>query len=314
MLVLLSALLVHQSRAQQYCASGPSTTLDTNLGQTNLVGDSTSINDSSNCPGTLGPRDLTALVADLSSKVYTLSTTVTTCGGTYTSVSGAWIDYDQNGVFDTNELLGNFTTSKNPSWSFTVPESAKPGKTRLRVQTQETIGSTLNPCASFDFGATKDFSVEIKQAADLYCKSGPTSADDANLGSVTLIGHTRNIRETSDCPGKLGPQNFLDLVADVVRGQSYSISFNITTCGDQFPVLGGCWIDYDRDGIFNSSDLLGYQSGFGVKTIDFTVPTTGTFTGDTVLRVQVQETNSTKLDPCAQFSYGATKDFAITLG
>jgi len=299
----------------QYCPCGPTTTVDTNLGTTTLVGDSKSIADTTDCPGTIGPKDLTTLSADLSSKTYLLTTNVTTCGNSFPTLTGAWIDWNQNTLFEENEVVGPFLSTRGViQWSFTVPTGALSGKTRLRVQAQETSASVINPCASFPYGATKDFSVEVKGGSnDLMCISGPLTNEDSNLGAVTLIGETRNIRDATDCPGQLGPQNFLDQIVDLIRGRSYNISFNVTTCGDSYNTSSAVWIDYDNDLIFSSADLaVTYTKQQGVINAAFTVPT-GSYLGDTVLRVQVQETESLKIDPCATFSYGGTKDFTVTL-
>jgi len=50
------------------------------------------------------------------------------------------------------------------SFAFTVPSNAPNGRTRMRVQVQE-IGSTstttINPCAMFEWGDTKDFTIVV---------------------------------------------------------------------------------------------------------------------------------------------------------
>jgi hypothetical protein len=166
--ILVLSSLVAYSFAQSYCTSGPTTTVDSNLGAVTLQGDSSSISDDTNCPGFIGPKDLTALKADLSpGGSYKLTYTVTTCGNSFPTLAGAWIDYNQNFAFDTNELLGaTFSTSKNAvEQQFVVPAAGADlvfGLTRLRVQVQETQATSLTPCASFPYGATKDFSIEIK--------------------------------------------------------------------------------------------------------------------------------------------------------
>jgi len=107
MSVLFLALLVPV--LSQYCISGPTTTVDGNLGNTSFKGDSKSFMDTSDCPGYIGPRDLTNLFADIHPNGnYTLTYNVTTCGNPFPTVSGAWIDFDQNGSFDPTELLFPF--------------------------------------------------------------------------------------------------------------------------------------------------------------------------------------------------------------
>jgi hypothetical protein len=143
--------------------------------------------DDTNCPGFIGPKDLTALKADLSPGAsYNLIYTVTSCGNSFPTLAGAWIDYNKNFVFDdATERLGAFSTTKNAvTQAFTVPPADGTnvlfGETRLRVQVQETQATTLNPCASFPYGATKDFTVVIKS-------SGGSSGGGMSGGVVFII-------------------------------------------------------------------------------------------------------------------------------
>jgi len=182
-LVVLSSLVAY-TFGQGYCNCGPTTTVDSNLGLVSLVGDGKSITDDSNCPGTIGPKDLTAQVADVApGGTYKLVFTVTTCGNSFPTLAGAWIDWNKNTQFDANELLAPFTTSKNAvEQTFAVPAAGSPdlvyGSTRLRVQVQETQATTLNPCASFPYGATKDFSVSVK---------APGSGSSGGMGGGTIF-------------------------------------------------------------------------------------------------------------------------------
>jgi len=165
--VLILSCLAAYSYGQTYCGSGPTTTVDSNLGAVSLNGDSSSIDDVSNCPGFIGPKDLTALKADVApGGSYKVTFTVTSCGNSFPTLAGAWIDYNKNFLFDDNEKLGPFSTQKNAvEQSFIVPAAGADlvyGETRLRVQVQETQATTLNPCASFPYGATKDFTIEVK--------------------------------------------------------------------------------------------------------------------------------------------------------
>jgi len=182
-LVILS--LAAYSLGQTYCGAGPTTTVDSNLGAVSLTGDGASITDDTNCPGTIGPKDLTAQKADVSpGGSYKITFTVTTCGNSFPTLAGAWIDFNKNFLFDDSEKLGPFSTTKNAvEQTFVVPAAAPDvayGETRLRVQVQETQATTLNPCASFPYGATKDFTIEIKAP-------GSSSSGGMSGGTVFII-------------------------------------------------------------------------------------------------------------------------------
>jgi len=165
-LLVLFSLVAFSLGQEQYCNSGPTTTVDSNLGAVTLNGDSSNIVDDTNCPGTVGPNDLTALKADLSpGGSYKLIYAVTSCGNSFPTLSGAWIDYNRNALFeDPAERLGAFSSAKNTvETTFIVPvgSNLSYGETRLRVQVQETQAVTINPCSSFPYGATKDFGILI---------------------------------------------------------------------------------------------------------------------------------------------------------
>jgi len=160
--------------------------VDSNLGLVTLNGDGQSISDDSNCPGVVGPKDLTALKADLSpGGSYSLTYTVTSCGNSFPTLSGAWIDYNRDLVFADDEKLGAYSTQKNAVIQpFVVPTAAQGlvyGETRMRVQTQETQATTLNPCGNFPYGATKDFTIVLKNP------SGSKGAGSMSGGTIFIL-------------------------------------------------------------------------------------------------------------------------------
>jgi len=142
---------------------------------------------------------------------------------------------------------------------------------------------------------------------------------DSNVGETRLTGQSKSIADTTNCPGSLGVQYLTAQVADLVPGLSYSLMFTETTCGNVYPTLAGAWIDFNGDKTFSTAEALApFSPGKGAITIPFTVPTTDNATspslpGVTRLRVQVQETYQTYIDPCGVFSYGGTKDFGIII-
>ncbi|MDN3723221.1 GEVED domain-containing protein [Aequorivita sp. SDUM287046] len=72
-----------------------------------------------------------------------------------------WIDYNQNGTFDSNELVvnRNSTSSGTLSTNFTIPTSALPGPTRMRVSMKYNASQTA--CESFSYGEVEDYTVNI---------------------------------------------------------------------------------------------------------------------------------------------------------
>jgi len=187
-LFFLSVFLVSRALAQTYCSPGPTTTVDGNLGKVIFQGDSKLITDLTDCPGYVGARDLTTLIADIHvGGSYLLEYNVTTCGNVFPTVSGAWIDFDQNLSFDATESL--FTPNRSNGWVSTrfviAPTTlVKQGMTRMRVQVQETSSTNpLDPCSRFAYGGTKDFNISIGGGGG----SGSSSSSGMSGGSIFLI-------------------------------------------------------------------------------------------------------------------------------
>jgi len=153
--------------------------------------------------------------------------------------------------------------------------------------------------------------------AQTYCQPGPTTTVDGNLGKVVFKGDNRDISDSLDCPGYIGARDLTNLWADIHIGGIYELQYNVTTCGNTFPTVSGAWIDFDRNGSFDSSEVLflPFNRSNGWVTTRITInPSSTVLYGMTRMRVQVQETSSTNpLDPCARFAYGGTKDFNVSI-
>jgi len=82
-------------------------------------------------------------------------------GAAYPEWWSIYIDYNQDGIFDTNELVydaGAYTTAV--SGSFVVPGSIPTGSTRVRIIMQW-LASTFIPCVEYDYGEVEDYCVNI---------------------------------------------------------------------------------------------------------------------------------------------------------
>jgi hypothetical protein len=158
--------------------------------------------------------------------------------------------------------------------------------------------------------------VTLKLALGQYCNSGPTTSIDSNLGITSLTGKTKTIFETSTCPGTIGPIDATAQYADIIPGFQYSLQYQVITCGNQFSVLSGAWIDYNQDLQFDDTEMLApLNATTGQIVLNFTVmnDTNWVRYGSTRLRLQVQETSSSIINPCYLFPYGGTKDFTVEI-
>jgi hypothetical protein len=161
-----------------YCSGGPTSTLDSEITNVILNGENFSISNLQTCPGAAGIQDFTATdSADVSrSTTYAVDITFGTCGGQFNAAGEAWIDWNQNFVFEVGESIGIWTgnpepigsTVLNASFTFTVPSTALFGETTMRIMMDESNFPPLDPCATFTWGSVEDYKlVVIATSADL---------------------------------------------------------------------------------------------------------------------------------------------------
>ncbi|MGE0088836.1 MAG: GEVED domain-containing protein [Bacteroidales bacterium] len=97
------------------------------------------------------------------------STTINvSCGfksSTYTEYWRVWIDWNQNGTFETTEQMvaGSSSSSATLSYTFTVPSTALLGSTRMRVTMKYNAAPTA--CETFSYGEVEDYTVNVVNAA-----------------------------------------------------------------------------------------------------------------------------------------------------
>ena len=186
---LLLFVLFQISLFAQYCTNvGHTSTIDSNVESVVLSGVVGNIN-YVGCPGIVGLHDLTQSVnVSLNAgATYTISVQFGTCGGNYAGAGEAWIDFDQNGNFDTYESLGTWVgTPPVPvqNWSFTVPPNAVNGSTRLRVMQREQGAIPLNPCGTYTWGSVTDFGITLTNGLNCSGYPGDDQNDAITVGAL----------------------------------------------------------------------------------------------------------------------------------
>jgi hypothetical protein len=244
-------------------------------------------------------------------------------GGEYVpDAYAAWIDYDQDEVFEVGEKLGEFTSSVafgTVPMLFTVPADALTGTTRLRVRGVyhgEDEPAPTDPCYDYTYGETEDYGITIIEGtAAGYCipvsASGTTDGDFVDgvvLGTIDNTG-----------TGSVGGPTYTDhsstFTTDLMQGTV--VSMEITT-GDYVPDQFAAWIDYDQDEIFEPTEKLGEftsEAPIETRTIIFSVPADA-LVGATRLRVRGvfhDGGEPAPTDPCYDYNYGETEDYGITI-
>jgi hypothetical protein len=138
-----------------------------------------------------GYIDYTAVSTNLPVGSNTITLTPGYTSGSYSEAFTVYIDYNHNGVFtDAGETVAEVKGTKAVSKAFTVPATAVNGSTRMRIQMQYSTYET-NPCASFEYGAVQDFTVNITGGAAGPVLDGPVGEnavpDDQTIEQTDAI-------------------------------------------------------------------------------------------------------------------------------
>ncbi|WP_159470171.1 GEVED domain-containing protein [Dyadobacter sp. 3J3] len=146
------------------------------------------LNNTSSCSATGGEGSLPSRYSNYTTQVAAPNFTVSSkipisvsmdfCGGFGFTATSVWIDYNHNGSFDApGERVyydgDNFRETFTLTGSFTIPETAFLGLTRMRVITGD--GDVANSaCGDYGIGETEDYYVNIVAAA---CSGTPTAGN-----------------------------------------------------------------------------------------------------------------------------------------
>jgi hypothetical protein len=131
---------------------------------------------------------------------------------------GVWIDYNQNGTFETSEFTDLGTQPAGDVFftgSITIPNNALLGTTRMRIRDKfgSTVITNADACLSYTYGETEDYLVNI--AAAPACSTPPVggTATGPSVGAVDsvytyiLTGSTGNIQWQYSTSSATGPYN-----------------------------------------------------------------------------------------------------------
>ncbi|OCA79593.1 hypothetical protein BBH99_05885 [Chryseobacterium contaminans] len=160
--------------------------------------------------------------------------------------------------------------------------------------------------------------------ANFALNSGLAKLDIANLAylDATYKSIFRTYLDFSEDASKL---------INLIKGVQYNLSYiNIgNEIGDaNYPDIVEVWIDYNRNGVFESTEKVGSKSGvpdpnsLHAGTITFTVPADA-YSGDKTLRMRVASSSFVPFSgPCGSpvylegggsYSYGSFKDFSVKI-
>ena len=238
-----------------------------------------------------------------------------------------WLDANGNGVFEPSEwqLITNLspaTLGSPVTISWTVPPTARLGRTRLRVRAG--AAAATDACTLFTNADTRDFTVTLVPAGSTsaapYCDAPyqTGSTDYEYIDAVVLTGTALN--NPTGVP--LNSSSYYhypatgSTTARVERGQQYTL-YAYTSNTILEPRVG-VWVDWNQNQQFEASE---YQpvvtpppTGTGYHTTTLLVPATAAL-GTTRMRVRARELANplTGADACTTFIKGETEDYTITV-
>jgi len=170
-----------------YCAAGATNTGFEKIGNVTF----NTINNTST--GGVGYQDFSNISTAVNAgSSYNLSVTITTPDSNDQLL--AWIDWNQNGTFNTNEQVMALTvaTAGPHTVSVPVPADALPGNTRIRVRLHWlNTGPNNTPCGNSTYGQVEDYCVVVNSTAPVLgcttagaCNYNPAATQ--NDGSCTF--------------------------------------------------------------------------------------------------------------------------------
>ncbi|MES2703711.1 MAG: Ig-like domain-containing protein [Bacteroidota bacterium] len=185
----------------------------------NLAGElGTAINDSTACDGT-GYTQLLGYTTTLQqSTAYTAY--IAGSSASYYQAVQAWIDFDNNGTFESSETVGgyNYFYGEPQPFTITIPSGVLGGNHRMRVRSSHAYSSypSMDPCATYYYGNTRDYTVNISSSAICSgtpvpgtvnasvltaCTSYTSSLTLADSATTSLTGMMYQWQTTTDTTG-----------------------------------------------------------------------------------------------------------------
>jgi len=112
----------------------------------------------------------------------------------------AWIDFDDDGIYETSERIGFTTTSIGSNGSATFPISLpcnpSVGPHRMRVRdVYATAGNLIDPCANYGWGETEDYLINVIAPPPCPVPSALTLVSSTSTSAT--IGWTIGCTETA---------------------------------------------------------------------------------------------------------------------
>ena len=256
--------------------------------------------------GTVAPTGVTA----------TASATAA-CSGTSFNLATSY-----TGLTDGLTYQWQVSTDGGLSWTDIAGATALTYSTSLTTASQYRIG--IASCAGTMVYSTP-VSVGLNPPTECYCiptySSGTSFGDlisNVQIVGTTLSNNSGFVAGTPSYTFYTGQPNY---TATLLPSSSYTLQVSTGEYGSQG---FAAWIDYNDDGIFGASELVGatptvigssYTPGFVNASSSFTIALACTPPAG-VHRMRIRCAyfqNGVSMDPCVNYGYGETEDYLITI-
>jgi chitodextrinase/C1A family cysteine protease len=196
-------------------------------------------------------------------------------------------------IYQNSSLLG---TSTGTSYNVT----------NLSASTTYSFYVTARDAAGNVSAASSAINVTTLPASVTYCASKGNNVTYEWIDLIQL-GSINNVTAAN-----AGYGNFTNLSATLTAGSTYTIYFSAGFKSTAYTEYWYIWIDYDKDGTFESNELINSSSSKLSSTLSkaFTVPTSAT-AGSTRMRVTMKYNSAPTA--CETFSYGEVEDYTILI-
>ncbi len=228
-----------------------------------------------------------------------------------------WLDRNHNQLFDADEQLGQVALTDSGvvgSLVVNIPLHWPTGHHRVRLISSPLSAPAPTTCGDASAGEVEDYTLSVVSPVT-YCPpvylTGTRSGDFINGVWLEDIQHAN-----SGARGGPAYHDYFQIMGTSLEaGQTYELTVQNGTYGGMYAHIVG-WIDFNRNGVFETTERIGVTSGIpsmGIRQISFTVPTDAT-PGLTRLRLRQGWFILTDVvDPCGTFNFGEAEDYAITL-
>src|SRR5690554_953306 len=228
-----------------------------------------------------------------------------------------WVDWNQDGVFDTTEEVAYASSgySADHTGSFTVPADALEGDTRMRIVSHWLSSSgDIDPCETgFTYGEFEDYKFTVGSGGSVvYCIPEGTNSN-RYIDNFSTTGGTQDVSNMGSGFSPDGYGDFYD-THTVAQAHGEDVTFEVDIEGGTAGFR--IWVDWNQDGVFDTTEEVAYaSSGYSSNhTGSFTVPADA-LEGDTRMRIVSHWLSTTgDVDPCETgFTYGEFEDYKFTV-